>query len=119
MRILEQLVAAPGGTLVALSVAAFLEAFGDSCFRTGLFRSSGLMRVASFAGGAMALTLYGLLVNTPRWDFGRLLGAYIVLFFVFVQILASVRFSQRPTPPILIGGFFIVLGGAIISFWKA
>jgi hypothetical protein len=118
MRILEQIVAVPAGALVVLSAAALLEAFGDSCFQSGLRGPSGLARVGSFAGGAAVLALYGLLVNTPRWDFGRLLGVYVVLFFLVAQILAKVRFNQRPTPAIWLGGLFIATGGAIIAFWN-
>jgi small multidrug resistance family-3 protein len=36
---------------------------------------------------------------------------YVVLFFVMAQILGKVRFNQSPTPPILLGGSFIVIGG--------
>ncbi len=116
--ILNQIVANRAGTLTVLLFAAFLEAFGDSCFQAGLYRSSGAARYVSFAGGAIALAFYGLLVNTPPWDFGRLLGLYVVLFFLVAQILAKVRFNQTPTPPILLGGSLIVAGGMIISFWR-
>jgi hypothetical protein len=64
------------------------------------------------------LALYGLVVNLPRWDFGRLLGVYVVLFFLMAQILAKVRFNQSPKPPILLGGLLIVIGGLVITFWK-
>jgi hypothetical protein len=116
--ILDQLLAHRGGALLILSAAAFFEAFGDSLFQSGLYRTSGLMRVLSFAGGAGTLALYGLVVNLPRWDFGKLLGIYVVLFFLVTQILAKVRFNQSPTPPILLGGSLIVIGGLVITFWK-
>jgi hypothetical protein len=58
-------------------------------------------------------------VNLPQWDFGKLLGVYVVLFFLFAQIVAKVRFHQAPTTPILVGGALIVAGGAVITFWKA
>ena len=64
------------------------------------------------------LALYGLTVNTPPWDFGKLLGLYVVLFFLVAQVLAKVRFDQSPTAPILLGGSLIVAGGAVITFWK-
>jgi len=118
MRLLNQVVAAPIGVFTVLSLAAFAEAFGDSCFQAGLHRATGLMRVGSFTVGVLALTVYGLLVNSPPWDFGRLIGVYAGLFFLFAQVLAKIRFSQPATPPILLGGFFIALGGAIITFWK-
>jgi hypothetical protein len=116
--ILNQLVATRTGTFAVLLLAAFLEAYGDSCFQSGLYRSTGAARYIAFAGGALLLALYGLVVNTPPWDFGKLLGSYIVLFFVMVQVLAKVRFQQTPTMPILVGGSLIVAGGAVMTFWK-
>jgi small multidrug resistance family-3 protein len=47
-----------------------------------------------------------------------LLGLYVVLFFIVAQVLAKVRFHQTPTPPILLGGSLIILGGMIITFWQ-
>jgi drug/metabolite transporter superfamily protein YnfA len=115
---LDQLAAHRGGALVILMLAALLEAGGDSYFQSGLYRTAGAARVLSFGGGAAMLVLYGLFVNLPRWDFGRLLGIYVVLFFLTAQVLAKVRFQQSPTPPILLGGSLIVVGGLIITFWK-
>lgn len=117
--ILDQVVAHRGGILLVLSLAAFLEAYGDSCFQSALYRSGGTARILWTVGGAVTLGLYGLVVNTPRWDFGRLLGLYVVLFFVVAQILAKVRFNQSPTSPVILGGSLIVAGGLVISFWRA
>ncbi|HWS97844.1 MAG TPA: hypothetical protein VN620_15365, partial [Candidatus Methylomirabilis sp.] len=61
----------------------------------------------------------GLVVNTPPWDFGKLLGLYVVLFFLVAQALAKMRFQQSPTLPIVVGGSLIVAGGAVVTFWKA
>jgi drug/metabolite transporter superfamily protein YnfA len=116
--LLEQLVAHPSGTLLVLLIAAFLEAYGDSSFQTALYRSSGMTRALAVLSGAASLVAYGLVVNTPRWDFGRLLGVYVVLFFVLAQVLARVRFGQTPTLPVLAGGALIVAGGAVISIWS-
>ena len=116
--ILNQLVDTRTGTFAVLLLAAFLEAYGDSCFQSGLHRSTGAARYIAFAGGALTLALYGLVVNTPPWDFGKLLGVYVVLFFVVVQLVAIVRFQQTPTTPILVGGSLMVAGGAVMTFWK-
>ena len=35
------------------------------------------------------------------------------------QIVARIQFHQSPTKPIYWGGALIVLGGLIMSFWKA
>jgi hypothetical protein len=113
--ILNHVVAHRSGALFLLVIAAFLEAYGDSCFQSALYRASGMSRALACVGGAASLVTYGLVVNAPRWEFGKLLGIYVVLFFCLAQIVARVKFGQTPTPPILIGGALICLGGVIIS----
>ncbi len=113
--LLNQFVAHRSGALVLLAIAAFLEAYGDSCFQSALYRASGMSRVLAFAGGALSLAAYGLVVNAPRWEFGKLLGVYVVLFFLLAQIVARVKFGQTPTLSILIGGALICAGGLIIA----
>ncbi len=113
--LLNHLVAHRAGALFLLAVAAFLEAYGDSCFQSALYRASGMSRVLAFLGGAISLAAYGLVVNAPRWEFGKLLGVYVVLFFLLAQIVARVKFGQSPTLPILIGGALICAGGIIIT----
>ena len=39
-------------------------------------------------------------------------------FFVAAQIVAGIRFHQKPSLPTLVGGFMIVVGGVVISFWQ-
>jgi small multidrug resistance family-3 protein len=118
MNLLDRLVANPLGALAVLTLAAFLEAWGDSFFQVGFYRSSGLGRVLALLAGAAVLASYGSVVNVPRWDFGKLLGAYVVLFFLMAQLLNKVRFGQSPTAPIYAGGALIVAGGLIVAFWK-
>ena len=114
--LLNHLVAHRSGALFLLAIAAFLEAYGDSCFQSALYRACGASRVLAFLGGVLSLAAYGLVVNAPRWDFGKLIGVYVVLFFLLAQIVARIRFGQAPTPGILIGGALIVAGGMVISF---
>jgi small multidrug resistance family-3 protein len=106
------------GAFAVLTVAAFLEVFGDSFFQVGFYRSSGASRVMALLAGVAVLAAYGSVVNIPRWDFGKLLGVYVVLFFLMAQLLAKVRFGQSPTPPIYAGGALIVAGGLVMAFWK-
>ena len=114
--LLDHLVAHRIGAFLVLLLAASLEAYGDSSFQTALYRSSGMNRAIAFLAGAASLVAYGLVVNTPRWDFGRLIGGYVVFFFLVAQIIARIRFGQTPTWPVLLGGSLIVAGGMVISF---
>lgn len=116
--ILDYVTARPLGIFALLAFAAFLEALGDSFFQSGLYRSSGTTRIAFLVLGTAVLAFYGLTVNGPRWDFGKLLGVYVVLFFVMAQLLAKIRFHQSPTLPIYVGGSLIVTGGIVIAFWQ-
>ncbi len=118
MGILNRLIANPLGIFAVLSLAAFLESYGDSYFQVGVHRSTGWSRVIALLAGVVVLAGYGLLVNIARWDFGKLLGIYVVLFFVMAQVLNKVRFGQSPTVPIYAGGVLIVAGGMVIAFWK-
>ncbi len=106
------------GVLAVLSLAAFLEAWGDSFFQAGFYRASGAGRVLALAGGVLVLAMYGATVNVPRWDFGRLIGAYVVLFFLMAQVIAKVRFGESPTLPIYVGGTLIAAGGLLIAWVK-
>lgn len=115
--LLNAFVAHRAGALIILVFAAFLEAYGDSCFQSGLYRSSGISRTFALLGGALSLAAYGLVVNLPRWEFGKLLGIYVVLFFLLAQVIARVRFGQLPTAPILVGGTLIVAGGVVMTVW--
>ena len=102
-----------------LTIAAFLEAWGDSFFQSAFYRSTGTSRLIAIFCGTIVLALYGSTVNLPRWDFGKLLGVYVVLFFLAAQLLAKLRFGQSPTLPIYLGGSLIVIGGCVVAFWKA
>ena len=104
MRLLDQMIALPGGVYLLLFVAALLEVWGDSYFQTAVHRSSGASRFISVIGGAVILSLYGLVVNLPGWDFGKLLGVYVVFFFIAAQVVAWLRFQQPISRPLFIGG---------------
>jgi drug/metabolite transporter superfamily protein YnfA len=103
-------------TLLVLFTAALLEAGGDAIVRSGLHSSTAVTRMILFATGALVLFSYGYVVNAPAWDFGRLLGIYVVLFFVVAQLISWIVFHQRPSTGVLIGGAFIIIGGVIISY---
>ena len=96
-----------------LVFAALLEAGGDAGMRFGLRG-----KPVGFLLGALSLTAYGILVNVPKWDFGRLLGVYIALFFLVSQAIAVLAFRERLSAPVLVGGALIVAGGAVLTFWQ-
>jgi small multidrug resistance family-3 protein len=103
-------------TLLLLVIAAVLEAGGDAVIRLGLHASEKTTRIVLFALGGLILLSYGYLVNAAPWEFGRLLGVYVVFFFVVAQLTSWIVFYQPPTAAVLIGGSFILVGGAIISW---
>ena len=102
-------------TLIILFVAALLEAGGDALVRNGLHASANLSRIGFFLFGGFILFAYGYVVNKPPWDFGRLLGVYVVFFFIAAQLISYFFFHTAPNRSVLIGGLFIVVGGAIVT----
>jgi hypothetical protein len=105
--------------IMILLFAAALEAGGDAIIRIGLHMNTAWHRNAMFSVAAVVLFTYGLTVNAPPWDFGRLLGLYVVFFFVTAQLISWLYFKQTPSPMVLVGGLLIVAGGIVISFAKA
>ena len=101
-----------------LLLAAVLEAGGDALVRLGLHAPGMAARAGLFAAGAVVLFAYGAAVNAPPWDFGRLLGVYVTLFFVVAQVINLAVFGVRPELPVLVGGALIVAGGLTITFWQ-
>lgn len=100
--------------ILILLAAAILEAGGDAIVRTGL-HASGTTRALWFAAGAIILFAYGWVVNSPPWDFGKLLGIYVVFFFLVAQAINWIFFKQQPSVAVMIGGLLIVSGGAVIA----
>ena len=96
-------------TLAILILAAALEVGGDALIRIGLRGPAYLM-----AAGGLALFAYGVLVNQGGVDFNRLMGIYIVIFFVVSQVISLILFKQVPDDRILLGGGFIITGGLLI-----
>jgi hypothetical protein len=105
--------------LAALLLAALLEAGGDALVRAGLHGGAAMPVRLGFMGlGGAVLFAYGVTVNLPPWEFGRLLGVYVVCFFVLAQLISWLAFGSRPTTPIFLGGALIIAGGLTITFWR-
>ena len=107
-----------GLVFLILLVAAVLEAGGDALVRKGL-QSRGLVQQVEFILlGGLTLLGYGIVVNLPAWDFGKLLGVYVTLFFLVAQLINYFGFGQIPSISIRVGGALIVAGGLVITFWR-
>jgi small multidrug resistance family-3 protein len=97
-----------------LVAAALLEVGGDALTRWSLRGH----RWIGFLPAAALLFAYGLTVNLPPWNFGRLMGVYIAVFFVVSQAVAVLVFHERLPAPTWVGGILIVAGGLVMSAWK-
>jgi drug/metabolite transporter superfamily protein YnfA len=105
--------------ILVLLFAATLEAGGDAIIRVGLHANNIWHRYVLFAAAAVILFAYGWTVNAPPWDFGKLLGLYVVFFFIIAQLISWIFFKQAPSLMVLAGGSLIVAGGIVISFAKS
>ncbi len=104
--------------ILLLILATSLEASGDAIIRIGLKPYAVLPRVGLMLVGGAILYCYGLALNLAPLDWGRLIGAYVATFFVVAQVINLVFFKTAPTLPIVVGGLFILVGGAIITLWQ-
>jgi small multidrug resistance family-3 protein len=92
--------------------AAILEVGGDAVVRKGL-RGSGLLVILM---GAAMLGLYGVVVNTVKWDFSRLLGVYVAVFALISILFGRFVFDENIPGSTWIGLSVIICGGMIIQF---
>jgi drug/metabolite transporter superfamily protein YnfA len=105
-------------TILVLLLAATLEAGGDALIRAGLHKQLLWQKTSLLALGGAVLFAYGWIVNSPPWEFGKLLGLYVVFFFLTAQVVSWFVFKQVPSLAVIVGGIFIVAGGVIISIDK-
>ena len=101
-----------------LLIATTLEASGDAVVRMGLGQQATGARALLFLAGAVLLFSYGLMLNLAPVEFGRVVGIYVATLFVVWQAVNFVAFRSVPTLPILVGGAFVIAGGAIVAFWN-
>ena len=103
---------------LSLAGAALLEAGGDALGRGGLHSHGAAQRIGLIVLGGVGLTTYGVVVNAPPWDFGRLLGVYVALFFLAAQAINLIAFHVRPSPAVMVGGALIIAGGLLMTLWR-
>ena len=95
-----------------LLVAAFLEAGGDALVRRGL---GGSNRLLYFGAGGLVLFSYGVVVNLPRWDFSKMIGVYVAMFFLAAQVIGYFGFGEIPTVSRMAGAALILSGAVVIA----
>ena len=111
------------GTLQVLAfllAATVLEVSGDAVVRIALHNHAGVtgLRIGLFILGAALLFGYGTFLNLAPLEFRDVVGLYIATLFIVWQVINFAFFRTLPNLPVLAGGSLIVIGGAIVSFWK-
>ena len=92
--------------------AAILEVGGDAVVRKGL-RGSSLFLVLT---GVAMLGSYGVVVNTVKWDFSKLLGVYVAVFASISILFGRFVFEENIPNTTWAGLMVIVCGALIIQF---
>jgi hypothetical protein len=95
--------------LAMLTGAALLEVGGDALVRMGLQRHA-----IPLLAGAVCLVIYGVVVNLGGLDFGRLMGVYIVIFFIISQIVAALAFGQLPSLRAAVAGALMIAAAGVL-----
>ena len=101
-----------------LIVATALEVTGDAMIRKTIYEHTGAARISLGILGALLLFGYGFFLNLAPVEFGKVVGLYIATLFIMWQIISYITFKSIPTLPVIVGGFLVVTGGLIITFWK-
>ena len=98
--------------------ATICEAIGDALMRMGLHSHAMAGRFAMIAGATALLGMYGALLNLAPVEFAEATGVYIACLFVMFQAVNYLFFRAVPTPGVLLGGAFIMVGAIIIYMWR-
>jgi len=104
-----------------LIIATTAEVTGDAVVRIALYDHAGVtpVRIGLVLLGAALVFGYSTFLNLAPLEFREVVGLYIATLFIVWQVVNFLFFRTTPTMPVLVGGSLIVLGGAIVSFWKA
>jgi drug/metabolite transporter superfamily protein YnfA len=92
--------------------AALLEVGGDAVIRRGL-RSRSIYYILT---GFLELSCYGLVVNSVRWDFSKLLGVYVAFFALTSILFGHFVFGESIPSSTWLGLLLIITGGLLIQF---
>ncbi len=96
-----------------------MEITGDALVRNGLAQRGLLAKLSYFVAGALLLFRCGLTLNLAPIAFHTVVGIYIAVLFVVLQIVSYAAYRAIPGPPILIGGALIICAGLIVAFWQS
>ena len=97
--------------LVIFVASALLEVGGDAVVRSGLRgRKWALVLV-----GCSMLAAYGVVVNLVKWDFSKLLGAYVAVFALASVLAGRFWFGEAVPPSTWVGLGLILVGGLVIQ----
>ena len=91
--------------------AAALEVAGDAIIRAGLRGNAPVL----VAGGFVVLGSYGLVVNTLRWEFARLLGVYVAVFATAGVLCGRFAFGEAVATSTWVGLAIVLSGAAVIQ----
>ena len=97
------------------AVAALLEVGGDAIIRRGIRSHS----AAIIGVGCATLAAYGVLVNSIRWDFSKLLGVYVGFFALASVVFGRFAFHERIALSTWSGLALILTGCLVIQFGRA
>lgn len=92
--------------------AAILEVGGDAVVRKGLRGNS----LGIIITGFLMLGFYGVVVNTVKWDFSKLLGVYVAVFALVSVLFGRFLFKENIPITTWIGLIMIICGALIIQF---
>jgi drug/metabolite transporter (DMT)-like permease len=98
--------------------ATVFEAAGDAIVRIALRQQYLSARIGFFLLGYALLALYGTSLNLAPVEFASVTGIYVATLFAVFQIVNFIFFGVSPTPAVLVGGVFIVIGGLTVALWR-
>lgn len=96
------------------ALAAILEVGGDAVIRHGLRSRSSV----GILCGCAVLASYGLVVNSLKWDFSKLLGVYVGFFAVASIVIGRFAFREQVSVTTWCGLGLILLGGLVIQLGR-
>jgi multidrug transporter EmrE-like cation transporter len=98
--------------------ATMFEAVGDAVMRIAIHYNPVPRRIVLFTTASLLLSMYGLFLNLAPVEFATVTGLYIASLFIAFQIVNYLFFHHTPSPGVLLGGVFIIIGATIIHLWK-